>query len=122
LNSERFIAVQDITKPASYVPKEPSIFLTLSTHLSNQFLTSQLVYERLYPDCVPVSKKKSRHFTELLKIKNSDYSSEETGIANIEGDLAPYYKLKEPTDETLVFESRFESGNLCLALKVILYK
>ena len=32
--------------------------------------------------------------------------------------LKPYYKLKDPTDKTLVFESRFESGNLRKAVKV----
>jgi hypothetical protein len=33
--------------------------------------------------------------------------------------LKPYYKLKEPsTDNTLIFESRFESGNLRRAVKV----
>ena len=32
--------------------------------------------------------------------------------------LAPYYTPTSPDDHTLVFESRFESGNLCLAIKV----
>jgi len=32
--------------------------------------------------------------------------------------LEPYYKLTGPDDTTLIFESRFESGNLCLATKV----
>ena len=33
--------------------------------------------------------------------------------------LKPYYKLKNPeTDNTLIFESRFESGNLRRATKI----
>lgn len=32
----------------------------------------------------------------------------------------PYYTKKSPEDNTLIFESRFESGNLCLATKVML--
>jgi hypothetical protein len=33
--------------------------------------------------------------------------------------LKPYYKLKNPdTDQTLVFESRFESGNLRRVVKI----
>ena len=34
------------------------------------------------------------------------------------GELEPYYKAKSIVDQTLVFESRFESGNLSLALKL----
>jgi len=36
--------------------------------------------------------------------------------------LNPYYKAKDSTDETLVFESRFESGNLRRALQVDKYE
>ena len=32
--------------------------------------------------------------------------------------LPPYYKLKQPTDNTLVFEARFESGNLRRVIKI----
>jgi len=32
--------------------------------------------------------------------------------------LNPYYRLRDPSDETLIFESRFESGNLRRAVKV----
>lgn len=32
--------------------------------------------------------------------------------------LNPYYRVRDPSDETLVFESRFESGNLRRVLKV----
>ena len=32
--------------------------------------------------------------------------------------ITPYYSIKDPTDPTLIFESRFNSGNLDLAIKV----
>lgn len=32
-----------------------------------------------------------------------------------------YYQPKGPSDETLVFESRFESGNLSMVSKVLVY-
>eukprot|EP00826_Nyctotherus_ovalis_P016482 TRINITY_DN1476_c0_g1_i6.p1 TRINITY_DN1476_c0_g1~~TRINITY_DN1476_c0_g1_i6.p1 ORF type:complete len:234 (+),score=17.34 TRINITY_DN1476_c0_g1_i6:89-790(+) len=117
LDFEKFTVVNAI-KTANAIPKEPAMFPTLAMHLTSELLSSQIVYERLYPDSVAISQRRSRHFTELLKIKNSDSSSEETGVAGIESDLVPYYKLKSSSDETLVFESKFESGNLCLALKV----
>jgi len=30
----------------------------------------------------------------------------------------PFYKLKDENDKTLIFESRFESGNLLAAIKI----
>lgn len=32
--------------------------------------------------------------------------------------VQPYYKVQDENDKTLVFESRFESGNLLSAIKV----
>ena len=40
------------------------------------------------------------------------------GIKNDEGPKQ-YYKLAGPEDKTLIFESRFESGNLLAAMKII---
>ena len=34
-------------------------------------------------------------------------------------DLPPFYKVRNPEDKTLVFESRFESGNLRRAIQVL---
>ncbi len=34
------------------------------------------------------------------------------------GGVRPYYKLQGPEDQTLVFESRFESGNLFSVVKI----
>lgn len=38
------------------------------------------------------------------------------GLINLQG-VDNFYKKKDLTDKTLIFESRFESGNLAAALK-----
>jgi hypothetical protein len=38
--------------------------------------------------------------------------------APVKVSVEPYYTRKGPIDRTLIFESRFESGNLAAALKV----
>ena len=34
------------------------------------------------------------------------------------GAVQPYYKLQDQNDKTLIFESKFESGNLLAAIKL----
>ena len=38
-------------------------------------------------------------------------------MTTIYGEILPYYKLKDENDKTLIFESRFESGNLLCAFR-----
>ena len=38
-------------------------------------------------------------------------------LVNLQG-IEPFYHLKDSEDKTLIFESRFESGNLAAAVKV----
>lgn len=49
-----------------------------------------------------------------------DFKSMKTGQMGKSMQLPPnqYYKLTGPEDKTLIFESRFESGNLLAAIKV----
>ena len=55
---------------------------------------------------------------ESIKSEESEISEEkEVQLNTIYGDLLPYYKLKDENDKTLIFESRFESGNLLCAFK-----
>ena len=51
---------------------------------------------------------------------NEENDNNKKGIIlnTIYGDIQPYYKLKNDKDETLIFESRFESGNLLCAFKI----
>ena len=45
-------------------------------------------------------------------------NKEESALSNtLYGGIEPYYKLKNENDNTLIFESRFESGNLLCAFK-----
>ena len=56
----------------------------------------------------------------LLKnssIQKSDNTGSKKALVNLPG-VEPFYKKKSPTDRTLIFESRFESGNLAAALAV----
>lgn len=45
-----------------------------------------------------------------------DAEGEKKSLVKI--NVEPYYTLKGPEDHTIVFESRFESGNLAAACKV----
>ena len=49
-----------------------------------------------------------------IKLQNSLLKSKQS----LKEILAPFYKPTSPEDKTLIFESRFESGNLCMALKI----
>ena len=106
---------------------------TLKQLLTGEGVESRVVYERRFPTSLPQRKRESYFLTELdnvkrlirrqglldadmnlrLKTTNSKDEAEVSGNT-----LEPYYKLKSQHDRTLVFESRFECGNLCLALKV----
>ena len=48
---------------------------------------------------------------------NQDYKEETALSKTLYGGIEPYYKLKNENDKTLIFESRFESGNLLCAFK-----
>ena len=53
-----------------------------------------------------------------ISVKDNDNTNEQTIQLNtIYGGIEPYYKLKNEKDKTLIFESRFESGNLLCAFK-----
>lgn len=53
-------------------------------------------------------------------LRNAAYTGGEDKNAHLidMNSVTPYYKLTSPSDPTLIFESRFESGNLFSALKV----
>ena len=54
-----------------------------------------------------------------ININEDNKCDNETKIQlqTIYGDIQPYYKIKNEKDKTLIFESRFESGNLLCAFK-----
>ena len=67
---------------------------------------------------------KNENNNSIIKNNNSENDNEsnkndKTVLLNtIYGGIHPYYKLKDDKDETLLFESRFESGNLLCAFKI----
>ncbi len=80
-----------------------------------------LVYEKLFPESKPTAKRGSLFFTELCNIQGLiNLKDESVGKTFGEDALVPYYSLRDKQDDTLLFESRFESGNLCMALKVLI--
>lgn len=102
---------------------------SLKQLLTRESTAQQVVYERLFTKSLPQRMRESFFLTEVYNVKNlikrSNLADEEVAFklrtqnddVSIKETLAPYYKL-QPNDTTLVFESRFESGNLCLAAKV----
>jgi len=92
------------------------MFPTLKMHICRELDSSELVYERFHPNSASISEKLTILFTQLFPIGGSLRNSSIDSID--QSKLEPYYKLKNNEDKTLVFESRFECGNLCLVLKV----
>jgi hypothetical protein len=95
-------------------------------------MVQQVVYERLFTKSLSQRMRDSFFLTEMYNIKNLIKHNNQTedislklrttgNDTNIKEMLEPYYKPL-PNDSTLVFESRFESGNLCLAAKVSDYE
>lgn len=91
----------------------------------------ELVYQRHALDFKSVNKFQKRDFVleenlldvkKLLKNSNfvdkTDKPSDPEKKQLVRVNLEPYYTPTGPEDTTLIFESRFESGNLGAAVKV----
>ena len=85
-----------------------------------------------FNDNINIKERRASKFTNNLSKNieddnNNDINSEENDGVNendkeiqlntIYGEILPYYKLKDEKDKTLIFESRFESGNLLCAFR-----
>ena len=90
-----------------------------------------IVYERLFENSLPQKERNSYFLTEVYNIKDlirhknfvekgQDITIKSCSLKcdSSNEKIEPYYKLASPEDTTLLFESKFESGNLCLATKV----
>jgi Cytosolic carboxypeptidase N-terminal domain len=95
-----------------------------SKYLNEIFKTipSNIVYERIYPEGVPLKEKKGYYLTTLFNIKRYVYMQKlDNSMVDSRAtkeDPTFVYKPTNELDNTLLFESRFESGNLAAALKV----
>lgn len=90
---------------------------TLKDSLASELRSYTLVYERLYPNSLPIAQRKSLFFTELMAVSARSAPDFYLGKVLGEEEMSSYYRPKDAADKTLVFESRFEAGNLKLALK-----
>ncbi len=118
-------------EPVSSIPAE-GLTRSLKSLITTETLPQQIVYERLFAKSLPQQKRDSYFLTEMYNIKSlirrHDYPDESADLklrtsllkdsTGTKQALQPYYQPTSPEDTTLVFESRFESGNLCLAIKV----
>jgi len=107
-------------KPVQYHLSEIETFPTFKEYLLKEIINMNIVYEKLYPNSISNLKRTSFFFTELVNLykkRKIQINTENTEISG-EEKAQPYYKITGPEDETLVFESRFECGNLCLVAKV----
>ena len=101
---------------------------SLKRFITTEISSKQIVYERSYPKSLPQQKRDSYFLTEMFNVKrlirrqlllenDADFVIRTSNMKSADSLLAPYYTpISE--DRTLVFESRFESGNLCMAVKV----
>lgn len=101
-----------------------SVRCSLKRYLTSEVSSQQVVYERCYPKSLPQKKRDSYFLTEMFNIKRL---IRRQGLLESDADttqikepvVPPYYTVVSPEDRTLVFESRFESGNIALAMKVV---
>jgi cytosolic carboxypeptidase protein 2/3 len=102
----------------SFVPDFAPSLKTIFTAVP----TPNIVYERVYPDTPRQQDKTSYFLTVLYNVKRLVYlqkNEDEIYEPNKKQEAyVPYYKLIDKNDKTLLFESKFESGNLAIAIKV----
>lgn len=92
----------------------------------------ELVYQRHFLDFKSMMKVQKRDFVleenlldvkKLLKTSNfvgegQQHKNDPEKKQLVRVNLEPFYTASDPEDSTLIFESRFESGNLAAAVKV----
>ena len=99
----------------------PETALSLKTIFAAQ-PPPNIVYERVYPDTPRQIDKTNYYLTVLYNVKKLVYLQKNDDDAcemhKPTGAITPYYKPSNALDKTIVFESRFESGNLGVAIKL----
>lgn len=124
------ISSEESTRPGTE-PSQGGI-RTLKSVITTEILPKQIVFEREFPKSMPQQKRDSYFLTEMFNVKSLIRHQEnvESGIdlkirtsllkdaQSTKSTGGQYYIPSSPEDTTLVFESRYESGNLCLAVKI----
>ena len=81
--------------------------------------------QKMAPHMEPKDEVLDENLVDVRNLLNNNTSSQaangkqpgQKALVNLAG-IEPYYNKKDRFDKTLIFESRFESGNLAAALKV----
>ena len=97
------------------IPMEIASLKPITEYILKEAKFSNIVYERLYPNSLPTTQRKSLFFTEISSI--NPLSEVYFGRTFFDGEMENYYRIKSKNDKTLIFESRFESGNLKFCIK-----
>lgn len=130
----RLIATELPPAPTGSPSQPVALPLDVATRSIKSVLmaNTQVVYERLFANSLPQHERTSYFLTEIYNVKDLirhrefvekgyEVSLQQNVVkenADTKEILKPYYTLKSDKDTTLIFESRFECGNLCLASKV----
>ena len=103
--------------------------MTTMKNLFHSVSKSDIVYEKEAKNSLPQCQRDTFFLSEIINIKSLVATNKQiTGDIEIKlkaqssqskghQSLSPYYVPRGYEDRTLVFESRFESGNLCIAIK-----
>lgn len=84
-------------------------------HDAERLANPQDVLNRVVYDCIEPN-------PNAFKGGSAGFSSGGAAATAADGTLLPYYTKTDPADTTLIFESRFESGNLRRAIQVYEYE
>lgn len=96
--------------PEPILPQNPNLISQMIARDQNRLQNPQNLLNRVVYDCIDPSPISHNHTAADPK----PYHIPHVGQCH----LPPYYQPLSPTDNTLVFESRFESGNLRRAIQV----
>ena len=115
-----------------WVPEQPEVLhvardrlvASMMEHDANRLLSQSLVRNRVVYDSIEAPPTRDVEKDSKDDKNKKTTSDDPNGIPTTastpipEGQLRPYYTLENKKDTTLIFESRFESGNLRRAIQV----
>ena len=82
------------------------------------YINSPKLIQRLVYLKTKLSRDNTIDIQNIVNVKKLNTTSSESDDENVDPSLKPYYTPENESDSTLLFESRFESGNLLCAFKI----
>ena len=112
-----------------WVPEQPEILhvardrlvASMMEHDANRLLSQSSVRNRVVYDSIeppPSSTATAAKATAAVATATDPNPSSSSSSSSSKTDLKAYYTLESEKDSTLIFESRFESGNLRRSIQV----